>query len=307
MRKTARLSSSGQALLIILLVMAVVLTGALSIVSRSITDITVSQKEEESSRAFSAAEAGVEQALVGLPATCGTPSDPCELSAGGKYSVESTSLAAGNEFVLPQLLNSGEIAPVWFVAHDDNGNIVCSAGKPCFTGDKIKVCWGASGTSRGTDTTPAIEVSVFYTQGSGGSASAKIARGAYDPNSTRTGTNKFFSDDIGSSCSIGSTQFAFSKTIDLASLGVTTRTDGSQEKGPQFARLRIFYNTDKAHPVGVTTESSGLLPNQGKKIESTGKVGDVTRKIQFFQLFSDIPPVLDSGIFSAVGGITKAE
>lgn len=300
MKKTARLSSSGQALLIILLVMAVVLTGALSIVSRSITDITVSQKEEESSRAFSAAEAGIEQALIGGSAV-GT------LSAGGQYSVASTSLTAGNEFVLPQFLSAGEVAPVWFVAHDDNGNLLCSSDKPCFTGDKIKICWGASDTLRGTDFTPAIETSVFYTQGSGGSTSAKIARGAYDPSPTRIGTNKFSSDDAASGCSIGSTQFAFSKTVDLTSLGVTRRTDSGQERGPQFARLRIFYNTDRAHPVGVTTVGTGLLPNQGKKIESTGTVGDVTRKIQFFQLFSDTPPIFDSGIFSAVGGAVKAE
>lgn len=299
MKKTAPSPNAGQALLIILLVMAVVLTGALSIVSRSITDITVSQKEEESARAFSAAEAGIEQALVGGSQT-GT------LSAGGQYSVASTSVAAGNEFVLPQSLSSGEVAPVWFVAHDDDGNILCSDSKPCFTGDKIKICWGASGTSRGTDTTPAIEASVFYTQGSGGSTSAKVARGAYDPNQARTGTNKFSADDAGS-CSIGSTSFAFNKTVDLLSLGVTVRANGSQEKGPQFARLRILYNTDRAHPVGVTSAGTGLLPNQGKKIESTGTVGDVTRKIQFFQLFSDTPPVLDSGVFSAVGGLTKAE
>lgn len=294
-----RSASAGQALLIILLVMAVVLTGALSIVSRSITDITVSQKEEESSRAFSAAEAGIEQALIGGSAV-GT------LSAGGQYSVASTSLAAGGEFVLPQSLSSGEVAPVWFVAHDDDGSILCSSDKPCFTGDKIKICWGASDTSRGTDFTPAIEASIFYTQGSGGSTSAKIARGAYDPNPTRTGTNKFSPDDA-SSCSIGSTQFAFNKTIDLASLSVPRRTDGNQQKGPQFARLRILYNTDRAHPVGVTTVGTGLLPNQGKKIESTGTVGDVTRKIQFFQLFPDAPPIFDSGIFSAVGGVVKAE
>lgn len=299
MKRTAPSPNAGQALLIILLVMAVVLTGALSIVSRSITDITVSQKEEESARAFSAAEAGIEQALVG-GSQVGT------LPAGGRYSVASTSLAAGSEFVLPQSLGAGEVAPVWFVAHDDDGSILCSSGKPCFTGDKIKICWGANGTSRGTDTTPAIEASVFYTQGSGGSTSATIARGAYDPNQARTGTNKFSSDDAGS-CSIGSTQFAFNKTVDLSSLGVTIRTSDSQGKGPQFARLRILYNTDRAHPVGVTSAGTGLLPNQGKKIESTGTVGDVTRKIQFFQLFSDVPPIFDSGVFSAVGGLTKAE
>ena len=57
----------GQTLLIVLLLLAVVLTIALSIASRSITDINVSIKEEEAARAFSAAEAGIEQALIGGP------------------------------------------------------------------------------------------------------------------------------------------------------------------------------------------------------------------------------------------------
>lgn len=296
MRKTARLSSSGQArlrsasagqaLLIILLVMAVVLTGALSIVSRSITDITVSQKEEESARAFSAAEAGIEQALVGGPAT-GT------LAAGGEYQVSSSTISSGTEFIFPYSLNAGEIAPVWFMDHDEEGELACGSGRTCFSGN-IKVCWGASGTPNGSDTTPAVEFSVFYSSG-GPSSVPKIMRGAYDPNSSRRASNKFDADDLGG-CTVGLTNFAFTKTVNLTGLS-----------GLQFARLRILYNTDKAHPVGVSTGGWGTLPNQGTKIESTGTVGDVTRKIEFFRLFSDLPPVFDPAIFSGVGGITKSE
>jgi Tfp pilus assembly protein PilX len=55
---------SGQALLLVLLSMAVVLTIVLSVLSRTITDITVTTKEEEALRAFAAAEAGIERALI---------------------------------------------------------------------------------------------------------------------------------------------------------------------------------------------------------------------------------------------------
>ena len=54
----------GQALLIVLLTLAVTLTVVLSVVSRSVTDITVSTYEEDALRAFSAAEAGIEEALL---------------------------------------------------------------------------------------------------------------------------------------------------------------------------------------------------------------------------------------------------
>ncbi|MGB9585898.1 MAG: hypothetical protein ACPL7A_00585, partial [Anaerolineales bacterium] len=55
--------NSGQALLIILLVMAVGLTIGLAVISRSVTDIRISRQEEESARMFSVAEAGIEEAL----------------------------------------------------------------------------------------------------------------------------------------------------------------------------------------------------------------------------------------------------
>ncbi|MBI2007488.1 MAG: hypothetical protein HYS83_02210 [Candidatus Blackburnbacteria bacterium] len=139
----------GQALLIILLVMAVVLTIALSVASRSITDITVSQKEEESARAFSAAEAGVEQAIIGNT-TAGS------LDSGAEYAIE-TGRIEGNEFIFPSLLSAGEVAPVWFVAHDADGNQTCGSSYPCFTGSSLTVCWGASGTPSDGGTTPAVQ------------------------------------------------------------------------------------------------------------------------------------------------------
>ena len=55
---------SGQALLIVVLSLAVVLTVVLSILARSVTDIKLSTGSEESLRAFSAAEAGIERALI---------------------------------------------------------------------------------------------------------------------------------------------------------------------------------------------------------------------------------------------------
>ena len=68
--------NQGQALLIVLLTLSVVLTIVLSIVSRSITDISITSLEEDSQRAFNAAEAGVEQALLKGGAIAETDIDP---------------------------------------------------------------------------------------------------------------------------------------------------------------------------------------------------------------------------------------
>lgn len=53
----------GQAALIVTLVVIVGLTVAVAVISRSVTDVGVSTQEEERARSFSAAEAGVEDAL----------------------------------------------------------------------------------------------------------------------------------------------------------------------------------------------------------------------------------------------------
>lgn len=55
--------SSGQIGVIIILLTVVLLTIVLSIASRSVTDVRFSRQEEETSRAFDAAEAGIEDAL----------------------------------------------------------------------------------------------------------------------------------------------------------------------------------------------------------------------------------------------------
>jgi len=54
---------SGQIALIVLLIMVTLLTIGLSLISYSVTDVKISQDEKEAMRAFSAAEAGIEEAL----------------------------------------------------------------------------------------------------------------------------------------------------------------------------------------------------------------------------------------------------
>lgn len=294
-------SQKGQALLLVLLVMAVVLTVALSVVSRSITDITISQKEEESARAFSAAEAGIERALIEA-----VPAGEHSLPAGGKYQVGTgETIGGGRSFILPTEASSGDILPVWLVSHNTSGNIVCDDDDyPCFTGRSLTICWGAEGSPSDSDVTPAIEVSVLHKNG----RQVQVGRGAFDPNPARRVTNQFASTDSGS-CTIrvDSTDFnfPFSKTITFDAGGLAPqRRDENEEDGPQIARIRFFYNTDRTHPVGV--QASSNLPAQGTRIVSTGTVGEVTRKIEVSRLFEDLPPIFDFGLFSG-GSLVKTE
>lgn len=293
---------SGQTLLLVLLGMAVILTIVLSIVSRSITDITVSTKEEEALRAFSAAEAGVERALLTGANVAGPIGD-------ASFTANVTGAASPTkDFPHPIGIISGESLIIWFVNHDSNGSSTCT-GNSCFTGDKFKLCWGKSGTSAGSSTTPAVEVSVFYAATPGDYSTTKIARDAIDPNSTRRSTNSFSAPDAGG-CQIGSSSYAFQKTINLGTggLGIPAGSYNSQN-GLQFARIRMLYNTDISHELGVSTSGfSGtgnfLFPPQGSNIVSTGVAGASNRKVEVFQGYGEPPPIFDAAIFSP-SGITK--
>ena len=291
---------SGQALLLVLLSMAVVLTVVLSVLSRTITDITVTTKEEEALRAFAAAEAGIERALI-IGSNIGEFEDGASFTATiSNFGQQQT------EYIYPEKLLSGETAIVWFIDHDeDDGALTCGTGE-CFTGSLINLCWGEPGTASDSNFTPAIEASIFYATTPGDYSSIQIAREAVDPNTTRRSVNAFSATDAGT-CTIGDTDFQFQTLLDFASLGIPPASYNTQN-GLQFAKIRILYNTDMAQTLGVDTAPSGLagnnLPSQGVRIESAGSSGEANRRIEVYQTFGELPPIFDAVLFSP-GGIVK--
>jgi hypothetical protein len=294
--KSAKLFQSGQALVLVLLSLAVVLTLVLFVLSRSVTDVAISSREEEAVRAFSAAEAGVEKSLI-----VGTGFSLTDIG-DASFKVDISSLAENSSgFTYPISLNSGETSSLWFVAHDADGNIVCNAETPCFTGRTLKVCWGRSGTPSGNATTPAVELSVFYTTTPGDYSTVRIARGVYDPNTGRRLLNSFESPD-GGTCTIGDQSFEFQKTIDLSTLGIPAGSYGSQA-GLQVAHIRFFYNTDLAHQVGYDVNFGGnsLLPSQGLVVDSSGEAGQSTRRLAVFQAWPEAPTVFGYSVYSSSG------
>lgn len=291
-------NQAGQALLLVLLSMAVVLTVVLSIVSRSITDIGVTTQEEDALRAFSAAEAGIERALI-----VGSDIGTTQLG-DAEFTASVTSFASGEKSLsYPVEILSGESITTWFVAHDDQGALTCSVEKPCFTGDTLKVCWGKEGTAPDTDITPAVEVNVFYTATPGDYSTAQVARATYDPYSSRASSNNFASPDSGS-CTIGTVTYAFQKTITLGTPGLEIPAGAlSSQGGLQFAKVRMFYNSTIAQPLGVDANfiGSSLLPAQGLQIASFGTSGTANRKIEVFRSFGEPPTIFDSVVFSPSG------
>jgi len=290
--------SDGQALVLVLLFLAVVLTLVLYILSRTVTGLAISTGNEDSVRAFSAAEAGIERGLVvGQSYT-----DPTL-----NYTSSVTDVAEGStNYVYPLSLSSGDSATIWFVAHDPSNNyaLICSASKPCFTGKTVRVCWGNPGTPNSVSTTPAVEFSIFYESTPGSLSTIRIARVALDPFAGRTPPNNFSSPDAGT-CTIGGESFEFKKTINLSTLGIAVGSYNTQN-GLQFGRLRILYNTDIAQKVGFDVNYAGntLLPSQGSQIDSTGTAGVSNRRLSVFQGWPEPPFVFDFAIYSSTG-LTK--
>lgn len=285
-------NTSGQALLLVLLGMSVILIIALSILSSSVTDIKITTNEQDALRAFSAAEAGIEKALVVGGSTSGT-------IGGSNFNATVTTMGSlGTSYVYPVSLAAGDTATIWLVNHAEDESLLCDATHTCFTGHTIKICWGAPGTSSTSSTTPAMESSVFYTTNPGDYSTLKIGRVAYDPNTSRLASNFFSGSDSGV-CTIGGTNFAFQKTIDLTTLGITSAVYNTAN-GLQMLRIRILYNTDVIQPLGIDTNFAGnsSLPPQSIAIESTGTSGESARKVQVLKNFADLPSVFDSAVFS---------
>lgn len=267
----------GQAVLIVLLSLSVVLIIVLFIMSRSITDISLSSKEENSLRAFSAAEAGIEKALVGLFAVGSTG----PISVGdAEFNANVSNFAEGSSSVVfPLSLKSGESATFWFTR----------PGETAFSGNQAKFCWGTKDTSSSTAETPAVEVTVYYLE----SGIYKVARATLDPNSGRTVSNLFSGATV-SLCTIDGEQFQFQSSLNLSSL-----------TSLQYATVKILYNNTLGHKIGIDVAGSGsILPSQGVKIDSQGSASDSNRRIEAYQLHPVAPPIFENVLFSSTG-ITK--
>src|SRR5258708_21077440 len=132
--------------------MVVILTIVLSVIASSTSDIKISGNETESLRAFSAAESGIEKALITALPSSGN------VNSGASFNASVTGFALGqNSFIYPGTLVSGDTGTLWFASHTVAGTLTC-IDNPCFTGKTIHLCWGASGTASNLATTPALEI-----------------------------------------------------------------------------------------------------------------------------------------------------
>jgi len=278
MKKLSNKSNSGQALLVILLIMAVVLTIGLSTISRSVTDIKISEQTEDSARAFSAAEAGIENYL----ATGGTSTSGLGTGVSVEVFPESL-LSPGNlTFLYPKQINQNEVATIWLSTYEKTTGVYTRKEYL----NPVIVAWGNPGTD-----TPALEVTFYYNN-----SGIKVAKYMFDPVSSRP--NSFCK--MGVACSAG---------VSFTSGGVSFSGQDLKYKASisilglsmYFARLRLLY-ASTAQFIGF--QATSALPSQGDKIAATGTSNQANRKVEVSRLRAAPPDIFDFALYSG-GSLAK--
>lgn len=283
---------AGQIILILIMVMTVALGIGLSIVQKSLVDISTASKVEQSSRAFSAAEAGIEKALGNVNITAPQPLDNSSTILPVQDSGAKPAAATGGNVQEPieyPPLAKEDVVQVWLA--DPTSNLPnCDAGKVCYTQDRLDVHWGNSNTDKA-----ALELTLVYygTDPSDGQRKY-LARKWYLDNGSRNPPNGF-------------TPVACNSHIAGVNTYQCQYTISSLPSVLMLLRARLLYNTT-SQPFAVqavdTCNPGCSLPPQAREIISTGVAGETQRKVKVFQMKQVVPPFFDYALFSA-GEISK--
>lgn len=315
-------NQSGQTLLILLLSTLVALTIGLAITQRSLTDVSNSTKVEQSSRAFSAAEAGIEKIYnpnISAAVTGNIADDELGNSAtANAYStgpIPIRGVAGGRQPGLEYPpIDKTAYAQFWLANPDQitvwlNGGALTSY----YQHSSVLLYFGNPGI---TTDYPAVEGNLVY----------------YDPNYTDPSTSLtgpkilsrryYFDRSVrlpNSAATCGSSVTAYTYSLNTVnSLNPqdsqflcygTIPLDYSNGKVPLMVRARILYS-ESAQKVGLVPPSSCTTPNtcgmpaQAVIYTSQGKSGQSLRQLQLFTVKSAVPFYFDFSIFSA-GSIEK--
>ncbi len=312
------MKQQGQIILILILVMTVALGIGLSIIQRSLVDISTASKADQSSRALSAAEAGVESTLYanspgehtftdtlsGFKTVFDSGLKPCIPGSPPCVQLGLGSGAQQLPLEYPPLAKE-DIVQVWLAdpsATLPNDCVPPSTGKVCYNQPTLDVYWGDSSIPLDK---AALELTLVYYDGS----NYQSRKWYLDHPITRTPANGF--DNV-NACS---GNYSLPGYQCFKTLGNSTGVNNIPlPTGLMLIRARLLYNTNsqpfavQATGLGAScTGSTGngcYLPAQARQITSTGISGQTQRTVKLFKLSNVVPPFFDYALFSA-GDINK--
>lgn len=286
----------GQAIIILLLIMVVGLTIGLSVVSRSILNVKLSTQSEESSRAFTAAEAGVE---VALEASSGT--DFSSTEANLQYECTKNIQGASDSYVFYNVAKD-RAAQLYF---SDPGNIENKS----YIGSKVRLMWGTYSPSFApSPTTPALELTLLYKTKTDNSY--HVAKFTLDPDAARAGSNHFCfppgncgdqprisNFTINGTSQIDDVKFQFGSDVDVSSFN-------TDPNFLIFGRFRLLYNSEPT-TIGVKSVPPpvAIFPSQGSVIDCLGtRDSGVSRRIKVYENYPSVPEIFDYVLFNGNPG-----
>lgn len=288
------MKNSGQVLILLLLIMVVALAIGLSTIGRSIIEVSTSKKSEDSSRAFSAAEAGIESALRknvdnigGVP----TPVPPVNLSNNATANVTiARLLPLSNTALAYSSIRKEGFAQFWLAnPNDDPPSAYYNQNSfDVYFGDPNPPNPNHPGVNYYVsypDDKPAIEVDVTYWDGSKYLSKKQYFDSAGSPRSGFSGCGVPNPVAITTNNSV-STSFYCKANV--------TGYSGT----PIMVRIRFLY-TSIPHPVAINPLGGGSLPPQANVYNSVGSAGDVRRTLEVTNYKEVMPLLFDYVLFSA--------
>lgn len=302
------MKQKGQVVIILLLVMVVALALGLSMIGRSTTEISSSTRTEDSSRAFSAAEAGIERALK-VPA--GNPVPQISLSNRSKtLDVASSSYPIAGTALRYRPFGKEAFAQFWLSKPED---LLSPGGTPgmdgfpdegynqssfyIYFGDPTQNYSGTNQTER-----PAIEVHL-------------VARSIDNYVSQRYFFDSYNGTNSGRSNFSGCNEFGSPTPLEIfvndgiqkdsffCKVQIGSYPSGTSTQYPIMARVRILYS-NLQHQVALKPTASSL-PAQANIYQATGTSGSVQRKLEVFKQKYVMPNYFDYVLFSA-GQLNKS-
>lgn len=290
-------NDKGQVILILILVMTVALSIGLSVVQKSLVDVSTASKVEQSSRAFSAAEAGIEKALRFTTGTdCTNAVDPlnCQNFSGNSAQIARiedagllplTAVAPEAQAALeyPPLAKE-DVVQVWLA--DPAASLpACAVPYVCYSQPTLDVYWGNSDTDKA-----ALELTLVY----------------FDSENAKYAFKKWYLDHSSSTRINGFDKTSLCNKTPWERYQCYKQLTGLPSR-LMLLRARLLYNS-ASQPFAVkavdTCGTGCSLPPQARSIISTGAAGETQRKVKVFQLNKVVPPFFDYAIFSA-GEIKK--
>jgi hypothetical protein len=255
-------SQSGQIGVIIILIMVVLLTIGLSLVSQSSREVDLSRQEEESTRVFNAAEAGIEQAL----------STSLDFQTE-EYDPPPTSIPGSNATVDYAIKKVRKLETRLFEGSGAHVQLADSAGAA--TVNTITIDWSKEKDCVTQD--PASLIVSVYSYDSTATPPYSVRHLSYGA------CNR--NDDITVAANAPAGDYFKRATIALNPKDV-------------FLRIKPVYNDTHVQVTG--SGGTGTLPVQYYNIRSEAKNqnGDETRIVEVNRTLSTAPSVMDYLLFS---------